>query len=63
MELKNIYNFTELQEIEKYIKNNSDYPLGAIAATANNMAMMSTSCNVIHEYNITIQFIIENWEG
>lgn len=56
-----VYDFTELQEIEKYIDDN-DLIIDILASTGNNLAMLGTSCNVVNEYKITIKFKIENWE-
>lgn len=59
--LFDVYDFTELQEIEKYIDDN-DLIIDILASTDNNLAMLGTSCNVVNEYKITIKFKIENWE-
>lgn len=59
--LSDTYDFTDLQEIEKYI-NNDDFWKGLFGSVGNNLAMISTSCNVVNEYEITIKFKIENWE-
>lgn len=59
--LSDTYDFTDLQEIEKYI-NNDDFWKELFGSVGNNLAMISTSCNVVNEYKITIKFKIENWE-
>lgn len=59
--LSDTYDFTDLQEIEKYI-NNDDFWKGLFGSVGNNLAMISASCNVVNEYEITIKFKIENWE-
>lgn len=59
--LSDVYDFTELQEIEKYV-NDNDLMIDILASTGNNLAMLGASCNVVNQYNITIKFKIENWE-
>ena len=53
------YDFTDLQEIAQYVDNGI---ISMIIATSNNFAMIATSCNVIHEYNVTIKFSIKDWK-
>ncbi len=59
--LSDTYDFTNLQEIEKYI-NNDNFLKGLFGSIGNNLAMISTSCNVVNEYEIIIKFKIDNWE-
>ncbi len=61
IELSDIYDFTEFQEIEKYI-NNDDYAKVFFASFGNNLAMIGTSCKVVNKFAITIKFNIKNWE-
>ncbi len=42
--------------------NNDDFWKGLFGSVGNNLAMISASCNVVNEYEITINFKIENWE-
>ena len=57
--LKDRYDFTVLQKIAEYFDNGI---VSLLAATANNFAMIATSCNVVHEYNLTIKFSIKDWK-
>ncbi len=55
------YDFTDLQEIEKYV-DNDDYFKSFVGAMANNFAMIANSCNVVNTYHITIKFSINSKE-
>lgn len=55
------YDFTDLQEIEKYV-DNDEYFKSFVGATANNFAMIANSCNVVNTYHITIKFSINSKE-
>ena len=55
------YDFTDLQEIEKYV-DNDNYFKSFVGATANNFAMIANSCNVVNTYHITIKFSINSKE-
>lgn len=57
--LKDRYDFTVLQKIAEYFDNGI---ISFIAATANNFAMIATSCNVVHEYNFEIKISINDWK-
>ena len=59
--LSDEYDFTDLQEIEKYV-DNDDYFKSFVGATANNFAMIADSCNVVNTYHITIKFSINSKE-
>lgn len=59
--MSDLYDFTDFQEIREYVKK-EPIALSIIAAIANNFAMIATSCNVVHEYKVTIKFKITNWE-
>ena len=59
--LSDKYDFTDFKEITEYVTN-ENFAKGFIGSTANNLAMLGTSCKVVNEYNITIKFEIENWE-
>lgn len=55
IEISDLYDFTEIIKVQEYIndeKGISNLP----AAIGNNLALIATSCNVVHKYNITIQF-------
>lgn len=56
IKLKDTYDFTDLKELHEYIDSKIS---GFILSTANNAAMLSTSCNVINVYNVTIEFDYE----
>lgn len=51
------FDFTDLKELTEYIKD--DIIKSAFLSTMNNLGMLSTAYNVINEYNITIQFSME----
>lgn len=51
------YDFTDLKEINEYVEKN--IVTSFIGSILNNSAMLSTSFNVINEYNITIKFSME----
>ena len=55
------YDFTDLQELEKYV-DNEEYIKSFVGALANNFAMIANSCNVINTYHITIKFTINSRE-
>lgn len=59
--LSDKYDFTNFQEIGEYIKND-DFLKGFFGSVGNNLAMIGTSCKVVNEYNITIEFKIKNVE-
>lgn len=52
--ITDIYDFTDYKELHEFI--NTKTIKGVISLTANNMAMISTSCGLINQYNITIKF-------
>lgn len=56
-----LYDFTDLKELEEYV-NDENFLKGFTASTANNLAMIATSCKIVSTYNIEIKFTIENWE-
>ncbi len=56
------YDFTDFKEIGEYIEDDGFWK-EFIGSTANNLAMIGTACKVVNEYNITIKFKLENWEG
>ena len=58
--LSDKYDFTEFKIIREYFEENDI--MNFAATTGNNIAILSTSCNVVHTYNITIKFKITNWE-
>lgn len=60
--LSDVYDFTDFKEMGEYIKDDNFWK-GFVGCSANNLAMIGTACNVVNEYNITIKFEIENWEG
>ncbi len=60
--LSDVYDFTDFKELEEYIDGNN-FANAFIGSNANNLAMIGTACKVVNEYNITIEFKIENWEG
>jgi hypothetical protein len=51
----------DIDKVEEIISNDSSL-LKSLGNVANNIAMISTSCNVIREYNININFNIDSWE-
>lgn len=61
IEITDVYDFTDYKEIEEIIGSNKSL-LERLGNIANNIAMISTSCNVVREYNIKIKFDIDNWE-
>lgn len=60
--LFDMYDYTDLQEIQKYF-NDDNVLKGIFGAFGNNLAMIGTSCRVVNEYKVIIQFKIENLEG
>lgn len=50
------YDFTDLKELHEYIDNKLK---GFILSTANNAAILSTSCGVLNAYDITVEFNYE----
>ena len=50
------YDFTDLIKLQDYIKENQDISQSLKAVFGNNLALIATSCNVVHKYNITIKF-------
>ena len=61
IEMTDEYDFTDYKELREII-NNNDSLTKKIGAVANNLAMISTSCNVMHEYSILIKFDVDNWD-
>lgn len=61
IELTDKYDFTDYKEINEIIGGNIGL-LERLGNIANNIAMISTSCNVIREYDISIKFNMDNWE-
>ena len=61
IELIDGYDFTDYKEINEIIGGNISL-LERLGNIANNFAMISTSCNVIREYDINIKFNIDNWK-
>ena len=61
IEITDKYDFTDYKEINEIIGEDKSL-LERLGNIANNFAMISTSCNVIREYNINIKFNIDNWE-
>lgn len=53
------YDFTELIKIQDYMGEDKDNISKIFSATGNNLAMIATSCNVVHTYNITIKFSMD----
>lgn len=51
--MEDTYDFTDLKELQEYFDNNKS---GLLLATANNAAMISTSCGVLNTYKIRIEF-------
>lgn len=52
-----VYDFTDYKELQEL--KDSDSFLDLIGNLANNVAMISTSCGLINQYNVTIKFSIE----
>lgn len=48
------YDFTDFKEVEEYVVDNVAQSF--ILSLLNNLAMLSTSYNVMNIYNITIKF-------
>lgn len=61
IEITDKYDFTDYKEIQEIIGGNASL-LERLGNIANNIAMISTSCNVIREYNIDIKFNLDNWK-
>ena len=61
IEILDLYDFTDLKELEEYV-NGDNFFKGFVTSTANNLAMIATSCKIVSTYNIEIKFTIENWE-
>ena len=59
IEILDTYDFTDYKEIQEIIGGNANL-LERLGNIANNIAMISTSCNVIREYNIDIKFDINS---
>lgn len=53
------YDFTDFKELDEYC--NDDIIKGLFGSTANNLAMISVASGVMHEYNVTIKFTIDEW--
>lgn len=53
------YDFTDFKEIDEYCDD--DLIKGLLGSTANNAAMLSIASGVMHEYNVTIKFTIDEW--
>lgn len=61
IEITDRYDFTDYKEINEIIGGDTSI-LERLGNIANNIAMISTSCNVIREYNISIKFNMDNWK-
>lgn len=61
IEITDRYDFTDYKEMNEIIGGNISL-LKRLGNIANNIAMISTSCNVIREYNIDIKFNLDNWK-
>lgn len=61
IKISDLYDFTDFKELEEYL-NNENFLKAVVASTANNLAMIATSCKIVSTYNIEIKFTIENWE-
>lgn len=61
IEITDRYDFTDYKEINEIIGDNISL-LKRLGNIANNIAMISTTCNVVREYNIKIKFNIDNWK-
>lgn len=57
--ITDLYDFTELIKIQDYVRENQKIEQSLPAALGNNIALIATSCNVVHSYNITIKFNME----
>ena len=60
-----LYDFTELKKLQEYIVQNAsieDNMVNFAAAFGNNLAAIATCCKVVNTYNITIKFVIDDWE-
>ncbi len=53
------YDFTDFKEIDEYCDDN--IIKGLVGSAANNAAMVSIASGVMHEYNVTIKFTIDEW--
>lgn len=53
------YDFTDFKEIDEYCDDN--IIKGLVGSVANNAAMISIASGVMHEYNVTIKFTIDEW--
>ena len=62
IKISDLYDFTDLKELEEYVNGDNIFKLFA-TSIANNLAMIATSCKIVSTYNIEIRFTIENWEG
>lgn len=58
--LTDVYDFTDFKELHEYFDGGILRGLGG--STAYNLAMFSTSCGLINEYNITIKFSMYDYE-
>ena len=56
IEIIDEYDFTDLKELQEYIDSKIK---GFILSTANNAAMLSTSCGVLNTYSLKIKFDYE----
>lgn len=61
IEISDVYDFTDYKEIQEIIGGNVSL-LERLGNIANNIAMISTSCNVIREYGIKIKFDMNSEE-
>lgn len=61
IEITDRYDFTDYKEINEIIGGDTSL-LERLGNIANNIAMISTSCNVIREYNINIKFDMNSEE-
>ena len=61
IEISDVYDFTDYKEIQEIIGGNISL-LERLGNIANNIAMISTSCNVIKEYDIKIKFDMNSEE-
>lgn len=58
--ITDIYDFTDFKELHDYVET---HIIKSVAgSTANNLAMVSTSCGLINKYNITIKFSLHDYE-
>ena len=58
--LSDVYDFTEFKTLREYIEEDDTFKL--LATIGNNLAILGTSCKVVHPYNVTIKFNLEDWE-